>query len=209
VDRRRSRRTHDIVKAVVDKEFPVSKKRHKGVPVHNMSDEPEISPADVTLKDVVREAETVGAVLMAEIEAEYAAEEEDEEDDHVVANGEPSPGPVFELEPSPEEVTQGLATAGLVERVLELSNSGQDEVVDALEELKEASELERAGQPRACPECHRPFVTQTLDTSGQETKSSKIRRMAAAGAKKGDIAKALGISYQFVHNVLSRAQKAS
>ena len=38
------------------------------------------------------------------------------------------------------------------------------------------------------------------------SKSVAIRELAASGMSKGDIARALGIRYQFVYNVLKRAK---
>ncbi len=43
-------------------------------------------------------------------------------------------------------------------------------------------------------------------TAGLPTKSAKIRRLAAAGYERADIARYLGIRYQFVYNVLSAPQ---
>jgi antitoxin component of MazEF toxin-antitoxin module len=43
-------------------------------------------------------------------------------------------------------------------------------------------------------------------TAGVRTKSDKIRRLAAAGYARADIARYLGIRYQFVYNVLSGPQ---
>ena len=43
-------------------------------------------------------------------------------------------------------------------------------------------------------------------TSEVRTKSDKIRRLAAAGYARADIARYLGIRYQFVYNVLSGPQ---
>ena len=43
-------------------------------------------------------------------------------------------------------------------------------------------------------------------TAGLHTKSDKIRKLAAAGYKRADIARHLGIRYQFVYNVLSAPQ---
>jgi bifunctional DNA-binding transcriptional regulator/antitoxin component of YhaV-PrlF toxin-antitoxin module len=49
---------------------------------------------------------------------------------------------------------------------------------------------------------------QSMDalTAGLPTKSAKIRRLAEAGHAKADIARYLGIRYQFVYNVLSAPQ---
>ncbi len=46
-------------------------------------------------------------------------------------------------------------------------------------------------------------------TSEVRTKSDKIRRLAAAGCARADIARYLGIRYQFVYNVLSGPQPKS
>ena len=46
-------------------------------------------------------------------------------------------------------------------------------------------------------------------TAGVRTKSDKIRRLAAAGYARADIARYLGIRYQFVYNVLSGPQPKS
>ena len=46
-------------------------------------------------------------------------------------------------------------------------------------------------------------------TSEVRTKSDKIRRLAAAGYARADIARYLGIRYQFVYNVLSGPQPKS
>lgn len=43
-------------------------------------------------------------------------------------------------------------------------------------------------------------------TAGVRTKSDKIRRLAAAGYARADIARYLGIRYQFVYNVVSAPQ---
>ncbi len=43
-------------------------------------------------------------------------------------------------------------------------------------------------------------------TLGLHTKSSKIRRLAAAGYERAEIARNLGIRYQFVYNVLTAPQ---
>jgi hypothetical protein len=44
---------------------------------------------------------------------------------------------------------------------------------------------------------------------GQESKSSKIRRLAAAGMSRGDISKALGVRFQFVYNTLRKEATGS
>jgi predicted Zn-dependent protease len=41
-----------------------------------------------------------------------------------------------------------------------------------------------------------------VDLSAHQTKSAKIRHLASLGYKRGDIARHLGIKYQFVRNVL-------
>jgi bifunctional DNA-binding transcriptional regulator/antitoxin component of YhaV-PrlF toxin-antitoxin module len=46
-------------------------------------------------------------------------------------------------------------------------------------------------------------------TAGLPTKSAKIRQLAAAGFERADIARYLGIRYQFVYNVLSAPQPKS
>jgi len=43
-------------------------------------------------------------------------------------------------------------------------------------------------------------------TAGLPSKSAKIRRLAAAGCQRAEIARYLGIRYQFVYNVLSAPQ---
>lgn len=45
-------------------------------------------------------------------------------------------------------------------------------------------------------------------TAGVETKSDKIRRLDEAGYKRADIARYLGIRYQFVYNVLTQPRPA-
>jgi len=45
-------------------------------------------------------------------------------------------------------------------------------------------------------------------TAGVETKSDKIRRLDEAGYKRADIARYLGIRYQFVYNVLTQPRSA-
>lgn len=42
---------------------------------------------------------------------------------------------------------------------------------------------------------------QSAIVASSATKSEKIRRLIASGMKRGDVAKALGIRYQFVRNV--------
>ena len=46
-----------------------------------------------------------------------------------------------------------------------------------------------------------------LTASLPDNKSEKIRRLAAAGFKRADIARFLGVRYQFVYNVLSAAEE--
>lgn len=48
-----------------------------------------------------------------------------------------------------------------------------------------------------------------LICEGQSTKSEKIRRLGAAGVAKGDIARYLGVRYQFVYNVLKSAGQSA
>jgi uncharacterized protein YoaH (UPF0181 family) len=43
----------------------------------------------------------------------------------------------------------------------------------------------------------------------QQSKSSKIRRLAAAGMSRGDISKALGVRFQFVYNTLRKEATGS
>lgn len=45
--------------------------------------------------------------------------------------------------------------------------------------------------------------------AGLTTKSEKIRRLGAVGVTKGDIARYLGVRYQFVYNVLKVAEQPS
>jgi hypothetical protein len=164
-----------------------NRKRHTATPVHSMASEPPIAYEDIAVD--TSEAEAVGSALLAEIEAEYDLINDDEVLETMV--------PLI-----PEGVKNEILRANGVDKAL--TGAEQDEVVDAIEQMRENLELAAKGKPPACPTCKRPFMVATLDKEGNETKSSRIRRMAAEGAKKGDIAREMGISYQFVHNVLSR-----
>ncbi len=44
-------------------------------------------------------------------------------------------------------------------------------------------------------------------TAGLPSKSAKMRRLAAEGYSRGDIARYIGVRYQFVYNVLSAAER--
>ena len=54
----------------------------------------------------------------------------------------------------------------------------------------------------------KPIARSDMDaiTAGLPTKSAKIRRLAAAGCARAEIARYLGIRYQFVYNVLHAAE---
>jgi hypothetical protein len=169
----------------------VAKPRHRRTPVHSMAEEPVVRYEDIAVDSVVREAESVGTALLLEVEREYG----------------PDPDDSPEVSPGPDGVGRRLTLADLTPEVDGLSGPEQDDHVDALEELKEIAETVAKEGTRECPSCHRPLVAATRNAAGEETKSSRIRRMAAEGMSKGDIARSLGITYQFVHNVLSRPQK--
>jgi hypothetical protein len=163
-------------------------KKHRGLPVHNMADELPLSYADIAvdLPDL-RDGMVPLAVrtLADEVEKEYQ-----------------------EFEITERDEREAQAVADLAQEAIELTGRGQDEIVDALEEIKEMAATTLAAQ-KACPTCHRPFLQATYDKEGAETKSSRIRRMAGDGMDKGDIARELCISYQFVHNVLSRPARTA
>ena len=50
-------------------------------------------------------------------------------------------------------------------------------------------------------------TTQDQEAPVKISKSSKIRELSASGKKNGEIAKILGIRYQFVYNVLHQVSK--
>jgi hypothetical protein len=172
-------------------------KRHSRVPVHNMADEPNIRLEDIVVDDIA--TAKAAADLAAEVEAEY----------DLITDSAASPeeaAPPLRSPAAPVEFAERLHSPDPAE---ELTGDAQDEIVIAMDELKEMAAAAKAEEPTECPTCKRPFVKATMNKEGEETKSSRIRRMAAEGLKKGEIAKALGISYQFVHNVLSRPTKTA
>jgi hypothetical protein len=171
----------------------MARKRNNRVPIHSMADEPQVRYEDIAV-ELPNDRDGIAALLEAEVLREYDVMGDDD--------AEGAAAPLVSVPPIVQRVTPAPETD-------DLSGPAQDEIVDGLEELKEMAEQVAAAGPKECPTCHRPFVAATLGKDGEETKSSKIRRMAAAGAEKGTIARTLGISYQFVHNVLSRPVRSA
>jgi hypothetical protein len=80
-----------------------------------------------------------------------------------------------------------------------------DENATAIEQLIETGEL-TDNAVKALAEWSATNGSATK--SGEESKASKMRRMAAAGISTGDIAKTLDVRFQFVYNVLQKSKKA-
>jgi hypothetical protein len=171
-----------------------NRKQHKGTSVHSFADEPPIRYEDIAV-EIPSDAERAGLILAAEVEAEY----------ELITDAPESPEEAAPPLASPAALVEFADKLSRPENPEELTGAAQDNMVADMEELKDM----RPAQPTECPTCHRPFVAAQMNKEGEETKSSKIRRMTAEGLKKGEIAKALGISYQFVYNVLSRPTKTA
>ena len=170
-------------------------KKNRNIPVHSMASEPEVSLRDIVVDDIA--AAKLADELRDEIEAEYD-----------VIGSEPIVAALGEVDPAVYPTAYQVHHGNLLaapEVGEDLSGAAQDELVADIDELKEMVQMAQADLPKECPTCHRPFVATTVGKDGEETKSSKIRKLAAAGMSKGEIGRTLGISYQFVHNVLGRA----
>jgi hypothetical protein len=95
-----------------------------------------------------------------------------------------------------------MATVTIGSLVVDLDGLSKKSV-DSLIQLAETGLLDDTAIA-ALAENARVHPSANGGKDGDESKASKIRRMAAAGMSRGDIAKALDVRFQFVYNVLRK-----